>query len=185
MKQAVYGFVLFVFLALPPVASLLESIMIMHMHMQMPLLVIAGFLMGKYFILKFPSFFEKWNSNGIPGILLFIIIMSYWMIPRAMDDAITYPLVELFKFISLPFLAGVTLRDSWKRLRSIGKDIVYVFFIVLFTLVGWIYLAVDEQICNNYLEIEQITVGYSSLAVAACIIIYLIQLFFIDRSEYE
>ena len=48
MKQSVYGLVLLIFLAVPPVAHFMESVMIIHMHMQMPLLVIAGFLMARY-----------------------------------------------------------------------------------------------------------------------------------------
>src|SRR4051794_22840045 len=101
MKQGLYGLVLLVVLALPPVANFLESVMIIHMHMQMPLLVISGFLMSKFFQLKFPKVFGKWNENGVPGILLFAIIMVYWMLPRAMDEALTEWAVELWKFVSL------------------------------------------------------------------------------------
>ncbi|MBB6454054.1 hypothetical protein HNQ94_002505 [Salirhabdus euzebyi] len=185
MKQAKYGLILYLFMILPPVSSLLESIMIVHMHMQMPLLIISGFLMAPYFLQKCPKFFEKWNQNGIPGILLFIIIVSYWMLPRAMDEALTIPFVEAFKFFSLPFLAGIPLRDSWKKLHSIGKDITFVYFILTFVILGWIYVAVDEQICNNYLMIEQKTLGWGSLATAAILIIYLLQLIFFDHSEFE
>lgn len=64
MKQSGYGFLLLLILSLPPVANLLESIMITHMHMQMPMLVFAGFLMAKFFQTKFPSFFEKWNEGN-------------------------------------------------------------------------------------------------------------------------
>ncbi|WP_226034806.1 hypothetical protein [Aquibacillus saliphilus] len=185
MKLAKYGLVLYLFLALPPVANLLESIMIVHMHMQMPLLIASGFLMGRFFQLKFPRFFEKWNSNGVPGIILFIIVWSYWMIPRAMDEAITIQAVEIFKFISLPLLAGVPLRDSWKKLASVGKDITFVYFILMFLIMGWIYIGSESQVCNNYLLVEQKTVGFGSLAIAACIIIYLLQLIFIDQSEFD
>src|SRR5699024_4691463 len=106
MKQSAYGLILFIFLILPPVSNLMESIMIIHMHMQMPMLVLAGFLMGKFFQIKFPHVFEKWNKDGTPGILLFGIIMLYWMIPRTMDEALVMNSMEIFKFISLTFLAG-------------------------------------------------------------------------------
>ena len=75
MKQSLYGFLLWVILILPPVAHVLESVMIIHMHMQMPLLVVSGFFMARFLQLKWPRFFAKWNANGIPGILLFTIIM--------------------------------------------------------------------------------------------------------------
>ncbi|MFC7062537.1 hypothetical protein [Halobacillus seohaensis] len=185
MKQSVYGLVLYIFLILPPVASLLESIMIVHMHMQMPLLVISGFLMTRFFQIRFPEFFKKWNGNGVPGLLLFAIIWSYWMIPRVMDETLTVQAVEVFKFISLPFLAGVPLRDSWSKLSSIGKNIVYVFITLVFIMMTWLYIGADEQLCNNYLMVEQKTVGFGSLALSICMVIYLFQLYYVDQSEFE
>lgn len=186
MKQTIYGLLLLLFLILPPVADLLESIMYIHMHMQMPLLVVSGFLMARFFQNQFPQFFAKWNSNGIPGIILFVIITSYWMlIPRLMDEAITMPMIEGFKFVSLPFLAGVPLRDSWKKLSSDGKNIVYEAFVILLFLVAWIYIGAKDQLCNNYLIHEQKELGWGTLVVAVCITIYLIQLLFTDQSEYE
>ncbi|MFB4167126.1 hypothetical protein ACE1TG_04055 [Virgibacillus sp. JSM 102003] len=185
MKQAIYGLLLFVFLILPPVANLLESIMIIHMHMQMPLLLASGFLMARFFQIKFPGFFEKWNRNGVPGILLFIIIWSYWMIPRSMDEAITVQMVEIFKFISLPFLAGVSLRDSWMKLGKVGRNLIYIFFVIMFGLMALLYIGADSQICNNYLEVEQKTLGWGSLAMAAFLLIYVLQLLFIDQSGFE
>src|SRR5690625_3990965 len=119
MKQAIYGLILYVFLMLPPVITLSESIMSIHMHMQMPLLGISGMLMTPLLQKKFPGFFSKWNKNGIPGIILFLIVFSYWLIPRAMDDALMLTSVQVFKFISWPFLIGVPLRDSWSKL-SVG-----------------------------------------------------------------
>ena len=77
---------------------------------------------------KFPKFFAKWNERGIPGIILFTLVMTYWSIPRAMDDALTMYSVELFKFISLAFLAGVPLRASWMKLTDFWKNAVFVFF---------------------------------------------------------
>ncbi|WP_328589287.1 hypothetical protein [Litchfieldia alkalitelluris] len=74
MKQFYVGLFVLVGLATPPAIHLLESIMIFHMHMQMPFLMISGFLMAPFFIEKFPRFFEKWNGNGVPGILLFVVI---------------------------------------------------------------------------------------------------------------
>jgi len=159
---------------IPPVAHLLESIMIMHMHMQMPLLVIAGFLMANFFRVKSPSFFENWNGNGLPGILLFSIITIYWMIPRTMDEALTLHTVEIFKFISLPFLAGVPLRDSWNKISPKAKTIVFTAFTILFFSMGILYTMVPVQLCNNYLLIEQMTLGWGFITMAVCMVIFLI-----------
>lgn len=185
MKQFIYGLALYIFLILPPVANLLESIMIIHMHMQMPLLVIAGFLMARLFQTRFPYVFNKWNSNGVPGILLFVIISVYWMLPRTMDEALTIQSVEAFKFFSLPFLAGIPLRDSWKRLQPIGKNIILFGYTMMFIGLGWLYIFSPIQLCNNYLLIEQITLGWGFMTMAISMLIYLIYSTFVDHSKYE
>lgn len=185
MKQAVYGLLLLVALALPPVSKFMESIMIVHMHMQMPLLVISGFFIGKYVLDRFPSFFENWNGNGVPGILLFVVVIGYWMLPRAMDEALTVPGVEVFKFFSLPFLAGIPLRDSWRKLSGFGRNIVIGLFTVLFVAMGWLYVMAPDNLCNNYLVIDQLILGWGYIATAAAFIVYLGYSFFINPDDYE
>lgn len=185
MKQYTYGLLLFVILMLPPVANLLESIMIIHMHMQMPLLVFSGFLMAPFFQLRFPHFFKKWNQNGIPGILMFIIISVYWMLPRTMDESLTSIYMETFKFFSLAFLAGIPLRDSWNKLRSIWKSSIFIGFTILFMAMGWLYIYSTVQLCNNYLLVEQITLGWGFIATAICMILYMLYITFTDSSQYE
>jgi hypothetical protein len=170
---------------LPPVVSLMESVMVIHMHMQMPLLIFTGFLMARFFRMKVPHFFEKWNGNGIPGIMLFVIIVVYWTLPRSMDEALTIPSMEVFKFISLPLLAGIPLRDSWKKLKQFVKNIVFYLFIIMFFGMGWLYIDSPVQLCNNYLIIEQITLGWGFLTTAICMVIYLLYTAFIDPNQYE
>ncbi|PFP29700.1 hypothetical protein COJ96_08390 [Bacillus sp. AFS073361] len=185
MKQSLYGLLILLFLSMPPVANLMESVMIIHMHMQMPLLIFTGFLLARIFQLRFPRFFEKWNGNGIPGIILFIIIVAYWTLPRSMDEALTLQSMEVFKFTSLPILAGIPLRDSWKKLRPVGKHITFYFFIIMFSAMGWLYIYSPVQLCNNYLIIEQITLGWGFITTAICMVIYLLYKAFVDPKKYE
>lgn len=185
MEQSKYGLLLFIFLVMPPVAYVMELVMVLHMHMQMPMLVISGMLMARFFQIKFPQFFEKWNHNGVPGILLFIIIIVFWMLPRTMDDALAEQSVEMFKFISLPFLAGVPLRDSWKKLSERVQHGVILLFTVLFILVGWLYIYSPVQLCNNYLMTEQITFGWAFITTSVGMVVYLIYTTYVDRSKYE
>ncbi|MDO6451422.1 hypothetical protein [Oceanobacillus profundus] len=184
MKQPIYGLGIYLFLMLPPVVTLLESIMVVHMHMQMPLLVMVGMLFTPFLQQTFPAFFEKWNENGVPGIVLFMIIISYWMIPRTMDEALTVSAAEIFKFISLPFLAGVPLRDSWSKLTIKGKNSIFILLSILFGIMAWIYILSPNQICNSYLIKEQKALGWTFLLTGLCIVIYFIQMLFIDKEEY-
>ncbi|TDK59117.1 hypothetical protein E2K98_20670 [Bacillus salipaludis] len=185
MKQFIYGLLLYITLMIPPVAHFLESIMIVHMHMQMPLLVFSGFLMARLFQIKFPRFFEKWNGNGIPGIMLFLIVAVYWTIPKTMDETLTIQSAEIFKFISLPFIGGISLRDSWKKLSVMGKNTVIIIFTVKYFGMGLLYIETPVQVCNNYLIIDQLTLGWGFLTTAICLVIYLIYTAVIDRSKYE
>lgn len=180
-----YGLVLYIFLMLPPVANLAESVMAIHMHMQMMLFVVTGMLMTPFFQKRFPRFFEKWNSNGVPGILLFLVILGYWLLPRTMDEALSIPAVEIFKFISLPFLAGVPLRDSWGKLSGLGKNIIYVLLSLVFAVMAWLYIESPVQLCNNYLIIEQKTLGWGFVFLAVSIVVYFISTLVIDPSDYE
>jgi len=185
MTQVFYGLLLYIFLAMPPVVDFLESIMILHMHMQMPMLVAAGFFIAPFFQKRFPQFFAKWNSDGVPGIVLFMIIIGYWSIPRTMDEALTLPSIEFFKFISLPFLAGVPLRDSWKKLGKVGRNMVLVALTILFIGMGLLYVISPVQLCNSYLVIDQFTLGWGFLTTGFGMVVYLIYALVVDPSKYE
>ena len=119
----------------------------------------------------------------MPGLLLFFIILSFWMIPRAMDDAITSLPVEIFKFISFPFLAGVPLRDSWRKVTPFIKKVLYVALTILSGSMAWVYIAAPTQLCNNYLVSEQKALGWIFFFMALCIFIYYIQTLFLE--DYE
>ncbi len=181
MKSFFYGSLLFIFLALPPVAELFELVMIVHMHMQMPLLIIAGMLMAPLF--QKASFLKKWNENGQPGILLFILIFSYWLLPRTMDESLSSMWMEGFKFISLPFLAGIPLRDSWTKVTNGTKRVVLIVITLLSGLMGWIYIFSPNQLCNNYLIMEQVTLGWGFWTTGLCISIYIVYDMFSEKWE--
>ncbi|WP_318616312.1 hypothetical protein [Sporosarcina sp. YIM B06819] len=182
MKQTIVGIVLYILLWVPPIIALVESIMILHMLVQIPLLMVAGWLMGKCLLERYPSFFEKWNGNGIPGILIVVFMTMYWMLPRAMDEALTIWYIELFKFVGLP-LAGLALRHSWEKLQMLGKSFVFLNYISMFGLMGWLYVDSPIQLCNNYLELEQKILGWGFLFITVGMIIHIVQLTFMDHSE--
>ena len=182
MRQTIYGTVLYIILIIPPVISLLESVMILHMLVQFPLLMIVGYLWGKSILEKYDHFFTKWNTTGVAGILVVFIMTTYWMIPRTMDEALSIWYIELFKFISLP-LAGLLLRDSLGKLQIVGKVFLFLNYISMFGLMAWLYIDSPIQVCNNYLEIEQQTLGWGLLVITAGMVLYIVQMAFIDQSE--
>lgn len=185
MKKSWYGWGLFLILLLPPVRIWLEATMVLHMLVQLPLLIIAGWYIGDYLIGKYPGFFEKWNRSGIPGITLVYLVTMYWMIPRAMDEALQLSSVEIFKYISLPFLVGIPLRVSWSKLHVIGKGFIIFNYIPMFGMMAWLYIDSPIQICNNYLESEQKMLGWGFLFIMLFMLLYILQLVFVDRRAEE
>lgn len=184
MKQFWYGFALLVFLALPPVRTLLESVMAFHMHMQMMLLFAAGLLMAPFFQKRFGHIFDGFNKTGLPGVVLFIVIVIYWMMPRSMDEALEIWYVELWKFISLPFLAGVPLRDSWKKISKTFEIVLFLVLMAIFSVMAYLYIFAESTLCNNYLMIDQQTVGWGFAFFTLCIIMYILLVLFTDQSQY-
>lgn len=182
MRQTIYGTVLFIILIIPPVISLLESVMFFHMLVQFPLLIVVGYLWGRSVLEKFGQVFRKWNTTGVAGILLVVIITTYWMIPRAMDESLTIWYIELFKFISLP-LVGVLLCDSLKKITTIVKVFLFLNYISMFGLMAWLYIDSPIQVCNNYLEVEQQILGWGFLVITVGMVLYMIQISFTDQSD--
>ena len=68
------------------------------------------------------------------------LFTSFWMLPRALDEAVSDPLINLGKFLSLPLLAGLPLGLSWSRMPPLGRAFIWANFIPKITAVGALYL---------------------------------------------
>ncbi|HLS35771.1 MAG TPA: hypothetical protein VK061_06010 [Bacillota bacterium] len=186
MKRKFYiGLSLYVILLLPPIVTLLEKWMATHMLVQMPLLIVSGYLMGQLITNKYKRFFSAYNENGIPGILLVYFITMYWMIPRAMDEAIMLHTAETFKFISLPFLVGIFLYDSWPKLSEVAKSFLAFNYIPMFGIMAWLYIDSPIPICNNYLETEQKLLGWGFFIITLLMLLYVLRYAFVDQRKPE
>lgn len=184
MRQSLYGLIVLLLLALPPMRTLLESYMAFHMHMQMMLLFISGVMMAPLFQRYLPKLFNHFNRTGIPGVILCLIIIIYWMIPRTMDEALEIWYIELFKFVSLPLFAGVAIRDSWMKIKEFGQVVVLAIIGIIFSVMTYLYIFSESTLCNNYLMVDQKTVGWGFLFFVLCIVMYLILMLFTDQKQY-
>lgn len=183
MRKFLYGMILLVLLIIPPVRNTMESIMISHMLVQIPLLIVSGWLMADVILKRFKPTFVKWNENGAAGILLVVLITAFWMIPLNMDKSLEMWSVELFKFVSLPLLGGIPLRDSWKKISSLVKSFIIFNYISMFGLLAWIYIEAPVRVCNSYLESDQEILGWGFLLITISLILYMLQAVFTDQSE--
>lgn len=181
--KAIAGILLYILLILPPIRTGLESVMAGHMLVQIPALIISGHLIGQAMSHKLSSFSEKYNAGGVAGILLVIFLMTYWMLPRALDAAINELPMEIFKFVSLPLLVGIPLADSWKKLNYIGKSFIILNAISMFGVLSWLYIDSPVRICNNYLEYQQVQLGYGFLILTAIFILPVLYRAFFGSSD--
>jgi len=153
-------------LALPPTRRVLEASMVAHMLVQIPLLVVAGALLASGIPANFRRALAAFNADGRPGILAAGFVSSYWMLPRALDAALSTPLAELAKFSSLPLLVGLPLALSWTRLGPIGRGFVLANLISMIAVVGWLYRESPVRLCSYYLTDQQVLLGNALLTLA-------------------
>ncbi|WP_208590620.1 hypothetical protein [Gracilibacillus suaedae] len=171
MKLAILFFIL---LLAPVIRESLESVMVLHMFLQLPLLILVGVLLHGN---RNWRFLEKWNDNGVAGMLLAVGVLIFWMLPRSLDDALTEIELEIWKFASLPLL-GFLWKNSWRKIGGIFKSFLYINFLSMFGLLAWLYLGTPVQICNNYLINEQHIVGAVYLSSVLVLLLNLLYIVF-------
>ena len=163
---AALGALLIGVLALPAMRDGLERVMVLHMLVQIPLLAVGGGLMAAGLRPSWKARVGEWNRGGVSGILLALIASSWWMVPRALDLALSSPAIELAKFVTLPLLVGAPVALSWSRVGAIGRGFVIVNVLPMWAVVGWLYLAAPMRVCNFYLLDQQAAAGTGLLGAS-------------------
>lgn len=162
--RAVATLTAYALLAGPPVRVWLESSMVGHMLVQIPLLIIIGALWAPSTPARLREWLSACNAGGIPLTLLALFASAYWMLPRALDAALNFAVVELVKFITLPLLVGLPLALSWRRLSLLGQGFVWSNFVSMLGVLSWLYIVSPVRVCNNYLINQQVLLGHGLLA---------------------
>ena len=151
--------------SLPMFRFLIVSSMVFHMLVQIPALIIAGYLINK-------QLFTAWSINTKPSNLnqslsfwLWILLASmFWMLPISLDKALINPYWDIFKVITM-VLSGIFLRPAFTgpkilALFFIGSTIMMLFFI------GYFYQGSELRLCNSYLIESQETAGLGLIVLA-------------------
>lgn len=172
MPRGTLSFGLLALLALPPVAAWFEATLSRHLLAQIPLLAVSGYLLGPVVARLLPRGLGAYNAGGVPGVLLAIFAVAFWMLPRSLDAALADPFMELAKFVSVPLFIGIPLALSWSRLHVVAKGFIWANLISMLAVLGWLYIASPVRLCNYYLLDQQQVVGWAMLLLAACITAY-------------
>jgi len=171
------GPALLLLLALFSQASL-EASMALHMLVHIPLLAFTGVLLGRllHHLVQPVNAPKKpwkaaryqwgrWNMEGVPGMLFATATGMFWMIPKALDDVLLFPEMEIAKYLSV-LLAGILLYDGWQR----SHNVVRLFFVGGFcwtsAVAGMLYQESTTRLCNFYLLDDQVIAGRGLVALA-------------------
>ncbi|WP_010283398.1 hypothetical protein [Bacillus timonensis] len=177
------GLLLLLFVSVPYVRSMLEASMVGTMLVQYPLLVGSGYFLAKGLPKKLQTPCHYFNENGIAGIIMTISVVGFWILPRSIDAALNEPGMEIAKYLSLPFLAGVFLFYSWQLLGPISKAFIWANLISMIFVMSWLYTVSPSRLCNNYLVTAQQQLGKAMFLLGVVICLLFIGRVFIGRPE--
>ena len=171
---AAAGALLALVLLLPPVASVLESRMALHMLVQIPALAVAGALLAGRGKTRDPAGgsgaqrLRAFDPGGVPGLLLAAGILTTWMIPRALDLAATQRGTDALKAATL-LLAGALIRRSWARAGAITQAFVLGNMTWMAAVAGLLLRDAPVRLCTTYLEADQVHAGTGLLLLATAV----------------
>jgi hypothetical protein len=140
-----------------------------HMAVQMPLLVALGALLAATVRRHEPRWLAAADWLGIPGIVAVVLGTSFWMLPRALDQALSDSRVDFVKFLCLPLLVGMPLGLSWPRMPPLGRAFIWANFIPKLAAIGGLYLAAPTRLCTLYRMDQQELAGWTLIAVAVAV----------------
>ncbi len=144
-----------------------------QMLVQLPLLAVAGYLLGLALPVRVAASLAHWNHRGVTGLVLASLASAYWMLPRLLDASVTEPWVAALKFASVPLLVGLPLAQSWPRSGFVVRGVFLLELIATLFRLGWLYLVSPLRLCNNYLIDDQQRLGQILIAAGAMLFLWI------------
>ncbi len=150
-----------------------------HILVQLPILALAGALIAMALVDHMDLQRSRWNAGGVPAILIAILAILFWMLPRSIDSALIDGRVELLKFITIPSLIGAPLALSLRRAHPLLRGFLKAQTVSMLGVMAFLYTHAPVRICNSYLVVDQERLGLGFLVVAfAFAILWTLPLFF-------
>ncbi|WP_284618675.1 hypothetical protein [Aquabacterium humicola] len=172
MTRRAAGFFIALALAtlLPGLREVFEGAMALHMLLQLPALLAAGWLMaGRWHraaaVQALGRAIAAIDAGGLFGATAASAVIALWMIPAWLDRSLLDPSTAVLKYASW-LLAGVLLRAGAGRMHPT----VAAFFLGngawMAATVGLLYQDEATRLCVSYLQDDQVWTG-GGLVVAA------------------
>ncbi len=154
-------------LSIAPARQLIETSMVWHMAVQMPLLITAGWLgAASYTGGARGNWLKTLNQEGLTGMLAASLILAYWMLPVAIDSALVHYPQDLRKIASL-LLCGAILRDFFDRAHWVTQLFFLGYTLSMLVWLGVYFMSTDLRLCNAYSLESQVQAGKSLLTLTA------------------
>jgi hypothetical protein len=166
------GVSLALLLAAPPLQRVLEASMTAQMLVQMPLLAVAGALLGKSLSRRLATRIEPWNHGGITGLIVVTFAAACWMLPLSLDAAKTSAATDLAKFLTVPLLIGLPLVVSWPCTGFVLRGVLLFEAMATLFRMGWLYLISPVRLCNSYGLSDQQRLGEWLLMAGAALLLW-------------
>jgi hypothetical protein len=167
-RQAWAGLGLLVLVSAPPLRGLFESRMTLHMLLQIPALALAGYLLAASLPVAARRWLQRCNAHGLSGWTYASLALAFWMLPRALDEAVESPAVAGAKLLVV-LAAGLAIRLSLQA----SALVVQLFFLGnwawMTATAGLLYVETPLRLCNAYLLDDQALTGYGLIVQALAV----------------
>lgn len=150
--------------SLPLFRFLILDSMQFHMLVQLPLLVLSGYLINKNSVNNHRNLYEY------TGLWIWVLLsIMFWMLPISMDKAVQSGYWDMFKLLSLIF-SGYVLKPA----LSASKILIFFFIgslVMMLFFAGSFYQTAESRLCSSYLIESQQTTGMGLLLLGFLILV--------------
>lgn len=132
----------------------LEHTMARHMGLELPALLVLGWMAAAHAGDALTRTLARWNANGLPGLLFALCVTGFWMLPAALDQAVLHDGVAIAKVASL-VAAGLLARASWPGAGMVLQAFFVLNWFWMTLAAGLLYQDAPRQLCSVYLVDQQ------------------------------
>ncbi|MET4133773.1 hypothetical protein ABIE62_002929 [Porphyrobacter sp. MBR-155] len=136
----------------------LEADPVLHVLVQLPMLGLCGVLLS-------PRCEWRWAQGGFAPLLAALFGIAFWMLPRSIDGAVSFPLMTLAKFLSVP-LIGALLAIGWRQAHALLRGFLKAQAVSMAGFMAFLFTHSPVRLCNNYLIDDQWRLGFGFLFLA-------------------
>jgi hypothetical protein len=148
---------------LPALRNPMEASMVLHMLVQIPLLLLAGWAAAAWLPQRCVALLAQADPLGLLGATLAACMLAYWMVPAALDLAVLDGRFALAKYLGL-WLAGLGFALGWPRLGAVLAAFVLGNMAWMMATAGLLYREAEARLCVSYLFDEQALAGAGLIA---------------------